>query len=149
MARPSPLRHPRLPRLSLRSNKHSWKIGLVPLLMLWVLFCVIVLSELSSVIHHPSDEFRKTTISIPSPSNSVFKGAPWTSPLLKDRTVLHETAFARCEIHSVYSEDRKEVSFGTVYFIHGSFILTRRFAPLLRHRSSPTGCGLMRSTTST
>ena len=106
--------------------------------MLWVLFCVIVLSELSSVIHHPSDEFRKTTVSIPSPSNSVFKGAPWTSPLLKDRTVLHETAFARCEIHSVYSEDRKEVkSFGAVYFIHGSFILTRRFAPLLRPSASP------------
>ncbi|GMI12497.1 hypothetical protein TrVE_jg5408 [Triparma verrucosa] len=116
MARPSSLRHPRLPRLSLRSNKHSWKIGLVPLLMLWVLFCVIVLSELSSVIHHPSDEFRKTTISIPSPSNSVFKGAPWTSPLLKDRTVLHETAFARCEIHSVYSEDRKEIQSDWMWF---------------------------------
>jgi 8-oxo-dGTP pyrophosphatase MutT (NUDIX family) len=40
---------------------------------------------------------------------SVFKGVAWESPLTVSRAVVHETPFARCEIHSVYSEDHSTI----------------------------------------
>ncbi|GMI05810.1 hypothetical protein TrLO_g355 [Triparma laevis f. longispina] len=105
------------PSLSLRNNNGGkyLKCGLVPILMLWIIFCVIVLSELSSVIHSPA-ALERSTIATPSTPSDAFKGEPWNSPLLKSRTVLHSTPFARCEIHNVYTEDHSQVQTDWLWF---------------------------------
>ena len=46
----------------------------------------------------------------------IFRGPVWTSPLQVSRRVVHETPFARCEVHSVLSEDGTRVMEDWLWF---------------------------------
>ncbi|GMH46882.1 hypothetical protein TrRE_jg11488 [Triparma retinervis] len=44
--------------------------------------------------------------SLPAP---VYKGKPWISDLTASRSVIYQTAYASCELHDVWTEDRSGI----------------------------------------
>eukprot|EP00518_Triparma_eleuthera_P001557 CAMPEP_0182456930 /NCGR_PEP_ID=MMETSP1319-20130603/2634_1 /TAXON_ID=172717 /ORGANISM="Bolidomonas pacifica, Strain RCC208" /LENGTH=289 /DNA_ID=CAMNT_0024655287 /DNA_START=68 /DNA_END=934 /DNA_ORIENTATION=- len=96
-----------------RSSSTLLSVSLAPIFLLLCFLGCLAWTELYASMTAPSSS-PSTSVTVKqrtasSSSSSSYRGEAWSSPLLVSRAVLHSTPFARCEVHSVYSEDRSKV----------------------------------------